>query len=69
MAKDARSKLVPSVRKKTGLEWIDDHRWQVRIWFAGLPDEDQREIVVLLQAHPLLTYHALQEIAESRKPR
>jgi hypothetical protein len=67
---DARSKFTPLFApRKTGLDWIDNHRQQVRLWFAGLPDEDQREILELVEAHPLLTYQALREIAESRKPR
>ncbi len=69
MTNDARSRLAERAVRKAGLEWIDKHKWQVRIWFAGLPDEDQREILDLVQTHPLLTYHALRELVESRKPR
>ena len=69
MAKDARNKFTPLFApRKTGLEWVDDHKQQVRIWFAGLPSEDQQEIIELIQAQPLLTHQALREIAESRKP-
>lgn len=54
---------------KKGPEWLEDHKRHVRVWFAGLTLEDQREIVWLLKKHSLVTYHALCAIAESRKPR
>ena len=43
---------------------VEEHRLQVRLWFAGLRDEDKREILRLLKQSPLVTYHALKGIVD-----
>lgn len=69
MADNTRSGAVTGSSNKGCLEWVEEHRQQVRLWFAGLPDEDRREIVELVRKHPLLTYHELRTVAERRQPR
>ena len=53
---------------QTEIERIEGHRLQVRLWFAGLCDEDQREIVELLREYPLVTYHVLRDAAYAWRP-
>ena len=53
----------------TEIERTEAFRTKVRVWFAGLTDEDQRELVAFLKSRPLLTYHALVAAAYDSQPR
>ena len=70
MTNDAQGKRTRALRPgQTEIERIEDHRVQVRVWFAGLNDEDQRELVDFLREYPLVTYHALVAAAQAWRPR
>ncbi len=48
---------------------VEEHRLQVRLWFAGLPTCDQEELFDLLRQYPLLTCETLRSLANAPKPR
>lgn len=69
MARSARDTIVRLGATKGDLQWVEEHRLKVRLWFSGLPAYDQEELFGLMRKHPLLTYQALRSVVETQKPR